>query len=68
VIRYRSSAFTLCRGSRATLAPLGLLIGDPDFGPLTRSILAFGEGTVLGLGLACGLMRRPAGAREINGA
>jgi len=47
------------KGSRATLAPLGRLIGEPDFGPLSRAILAFGEGAVFGLGLAYGLMRRP---------
>jgi DNA-binding winged helix-turn-helix (wHTH) protein len=46
-------------GSRATLAPLGRLIGEPDFGPLSRAILAFGEGAVFGLGLACGLLRGP---------
>jgi hypothetical protein len=46
-------------GSRATLAPLGRLIGEPDFGPLTRAVLASGEGAVFGLGLAWGLMRRP---------
>ena len=51
-------------GSRATLAPLGRLIGEPDFGPLSRGILAFGEGAVFGLGLAYGLMRRPLGAQE----
>ncbi len=48
-------------GSRATLAPLGRLIGEPDFGPVSRAILAFGEGALFGLGLAYGLMRRPAG-------
>ena len=51
-------------GSRATLAPLGRLIGEPDFGPVSRGILAFGEGAVFGLGLAYGLMRRPPGAQE----
>lgn len=45
-------------GSRATLAPLGRLLGEPDFGPLSRTILAFGEGALFGLGLAYGLMRR----------
>lgn len=49
-------------GSRATLAPLGRLIGEPDFGPVSRAILAFGEGAVFGLGLAYGLMRRPRGS------
>jgi DNA-binding winged helix-turn-helix (wHTH) protein len=51
-------------GSRATLAPLGRLIGEPDFGPVSRAILAFGEGALFGLGLAYGLMRRPPGRRE----
>jgi DNA-binding winged helix-turn-helix (wHTH) protein len=45
-------------GSRATLAPLGRLIGEPDFGPVSSAILAFGEAAVFGIGLACGLMRR----------
>jgi DNA-binding winged helix-turn-helix (wHTH) protein len=54
-------------GSRATLAPLGRLIGEPDFGPVSRAILAFGEGAVFGLGLAYGLMRRPPGVPEALG-
>ena len=45
-------------GSRATLAPLGRLIGEPDFGPLSRGILAFGECALFGLGLALGLLGR----------
>lgn len=45
-------------GSRATLAPLGRLIGEPDFGPVSRAILAFGEAATFGLGLAFGLRRR----------
>ena len=51
-------------GSRATLAPLGRLIGEPDFGPVSRAVLAFGEGAVFGLGVAYGLMRRPTDAEE----
>jgi hypothetical protein len=46
-------------GSRATLAPLGRLIGEPDFGPLSRTIAACGECAAFGLGLAWGLLRRP---------
>ena len=46
-------------GSRATLAPLGRLIGEPDFGPVARMILGFGECSVFGFGLASGLLRRP---------
>ena len=51
-------------GSRATLAPLGRLIGEPDFGPVSRGILAFGEGALFGFGLAYGSMRRPRDAQE----
>ena len=51
-------------GSRATLAPLGRLIGEPDFGPVSGALLAFGEGAVFGLGIAYGLMRRLPGAAE----
>jgi DNA-binding winged helix-turn-helix (wHTH) protein len=45
-------------GSRATLAPLGRLIGEPDFGPVTSAILAFGEAATFGIGVAWGLGRR----------
>ncbi len=45
-------------GSRATLEPLGRLIGEPDFGPVTRALMAFGEGATFGLGVAFGLLRR----------
>ena len=50
-------------GSRATLTPLGRLIGEPDFGPISSAILAFGEGAVFGVGLALGLMRPPRDSR-----
>jgi DNA-binding winged helix-turn-helix (wHTH) protein len=45
-------------GSQATLTPLGRLIGEPDFGPLTSAVIATGEGALFGLGLALGLTRR----------
>jgi hypothetical protein len=45
--------------SAAALAPLGQLIGEPDFGPLSRAILGCGEGALFGFGLAFGLTRRP---------
>ena len=45
-------------GSQATLTPLGRLIGEPDFGPLTAALIATGEGALFGLGLALGLTRR----------
>jgi hypothetical protein len=45
-------------GSQVTLAPLGQLVGEPDFGPVSQAIIGFGEGALFGLGLALGLMRR----------
>ena len=45
-------------GSRATLAPLGRLIGERDLGPVSSAILAFGEAASFGVGLAGGLLRR----------
>lgn len=45
-------------GSRAILAPLGRLIGEPDFGPVSRAILAFGEAATFGAGITFGLLRR----------
>jgi DNA-binding winged helix-turn-helix (wHTH) protein len=46
-------------GSQAVLTPIGRLIGDPGFGPLTRMVIGTGEGLLFGLGLALGLTRRP---------
>jgi hypothetical protein len=47
------------RGSQITLAPLGQLIGEPGFGPISQALLGTGEGAIFGFGLALGLMRRP---------
>ena len=47
------------QGSQVSLAPLGHLIGEPGFGPVSQAILGAGEGALFGLGLALGLMRRP---------
>lgn len=44
------------------LAPLGRLIGEPDFGPLTRLILSAFEGLIFGFSLAFGLTSRVRGA------
>jgi DNA-binding winged helix-turn-helix (wHTH) protein len=52
-------------GSRATLAPLGRLIGERDFGPVTSAIIAFGEAAMFGLGVAFGLIRRPPGRQGL---
>jgi len=40
------------------LGPLGRLIGEPGFGPVTAALIALGEGLSFGLGLALGLTRR----------
>ena len=47
------------RGGRALLTPLGRLVGEPDFGPITRSVIGTGESALFGFGLALGLTRRP---------
>jgi hypothetical protein len=47
------------QGSQASLAPLGALIGEPDFGPIARGLIGTAEGALFGLGLALGLTRRP---------
>jgi len=46
-------------GSQAALTSLGRLIGEPDFGPVSRAIIGTGEAVIFGLGLALGLTRRP---------
>jgi DNA-binding winged helix-turn-helix (wHTH) protein len=47
------------QGSQAMLTPLGRLIGEPDFGPISRAVIGTGEGALFGLGLALGVTRRP---------
>ena len=46
-------------GSQVALTPLGRWIGEPAFGPLTRTLVAAAEGALFGFGLAWGLTRRP---------
>jgi DNA-binding winged helix-turn-helix (wHTH) protein len=46
-------------GSHALLTPLGRLLGEPDFGPVTRIVIAAGETGLFGIGLALGLTRSP---------
>jgi hypothetical protein len=50
---------TTSQGSQMILTPLGRLIGEPEFGPVTAAVIATGEGALFGLGLAVGLTRRP---------
>jgi hypothetical protein len=46
-------------GSQVELTPFGRLMGEPDFGPISRALIGTGEGALFGLGLALGLTRRP---------
>ena len=46
------------RDAQLVLAPLGHLIGEPDFGPMTRAILSAFEGGTFGFALTLGLTRR----------
>lgn len=50
-------------GSQATLTPLGRLLGEANFGPLTSALVATAEGALFGVGLALGLTRRPVKSR-----
>ncbi len=47
------------REAQMGLEPLGRLIGEPGFGPLTRMVLSAFEGGVFGSALTWGLTRRP---------
>lgn len=47
------------------LAPLGRLIGEPDFGARTGRLLSAFEGLAFGLSLAAGMTRRPSSSGTI---
>ena len=47
------------QGSQVGLAPLARIFGEPEAGPVTRTILAAWEGFFFGFGLIFGLTRRP---------
>ena len=49
------------RGSQISLAPLGRLIGEPDFGPLSQALIAAWEGGLFGFGIGVALFRRSHG-------
>ena len=48
----------LSSGSQVLLTPLGRLLGEPEFGPLTRALISVGEGGTFAIGVAAGLTRR----------
>jgi hypothetical protein len=45
-------------GGQALLAPLGRMIGEPGFGPITAALIGTGEGALFGVGLALGITHR----------
>jgi hypothetical protein len=45
-------------GSQISLAPLGLLIGEPGFGPVSQALIAAWEGGLFGSGVGIALLRR----------
>jgi DNA-binding winged helix-turn-helix (wHTH) protein len=47
------------QGSQVALTPLARLVGEPDFGPVSRAVIGAGEGALFGFGLALGMTRRP---------
>ena len=47
------------QGSQVGLAPLARLLGEPELGMRTRTVLGAYEGLLFGVGLAWGLTRRP---------
>jgi hypothetical protein len=46
-------------GAQVALTPLGRLLGEPGFGPVSAALLGLVEGALFGAGLAFGLTRRP---------
>ena len=49
----------LSPAAQTTLTPLARLLGEPDFGPVTGTLIGTGEGLLFGIGLALGLTKRP---------
>ena len=46
------------RGSQVSLTPLGWLVGEPGFGPMSQALIAALEGGIFGFGLGLALLRR----------
>jgi len=49
------------QGSSVGLAPLSRILGESEFGPVTRAVLSALEGLFFGFGVTLGLTHRPAG-------
>jgi DNA-binding winged helix-turn-helix (wHTH) protein len=54
------------RGSQITLTPLGRLVGEPGFGPVSQALIAAWEGGLFGFGVGIALLRRRSHASVTN--
>jgi DNA-binding winged helix-turn-helix (wHTH) protein len=54
------------RGSQISLTPLGRLIGEPGFGPVSQALIAAWEGGIFGFGVGIALLRRGSHADLTN--
>jgi hypothetical protein len=53
-------------GGQAVLTPLARLVGEPDFGPFTATLVSIGEGALFGFGLTRGLTHQSANLTDIS--
>ena len=54
------------RGSQISLTPLGRLVGEPGFGPVSQALIAACEGGIFGFGVGVALLRRRSHADLTN--
>jgi hypothetical protein len=54
------------RGSQISLAPLGRLVGETGFGPVSQALIAAWEGGIFGFGVGFSLLRRRSHADLTN--
>ena len=54
------------RGSQINLTPIGRLVGEPGFGPVSQALIAACEGGVFGFGVGVALLRRRSHADLTN--
>jgi hypothetical protein len=47
------------QGSQVALTPLARLLGEPDLGPISATLVGTGEAALFGFGFALGLTKRP---------
>jgi hypothetical protein len=54
------------RGSQINLTPIGRLVGEPGFGPVSQALIAACEGGIFGFGVGVALLRRRSHADLTN--